>query len=102
MTMASKMLRNRADMGEPDMAALQHSLTLVSLALILIETPYRAGRAETRCAQPIGEIASVQGMAEISGPGHPGWMPVQLGDPVCPSDSLHVGDLSRAAIVLQN
>ena len=53
------------------------------------------------CAQPVGTVQSLEGEVSIGDAGG-AWHPAQLGAPLCQTDSVRTGSLSRAALVLIN
>jgi tetratricopeptide (TPR) repeat protein len=56
--------------------------------------------AADRCPTPAGRIVSIQGVVEIGRAEIGDWRPARLDDPLCPGESIRVGDRSRAEAVL--
>lgn len=78
-------------------AALGAFLLLVVLGLL----PAPASYAADRCASWVAQLASVQGRVEMQRAGTIGWQPVSSHEVFCPGDSLRVGALGRAAVLLR-
>ncbi|MGE3740564.1 MAG: tetratricopeptide repeat protein [Geminicoccaceae bacterium] len=54
------------------------------------------------CAQLVGTVQSLEGEVSIGSEVTGAWQPAQLGAPLCQTDSVRTGSLSRAALVLVN
>ena len=80
------------------------SARLIPWLLVAAAIIYASGRtAEAQqCAQLVGTIQSFEGEVSIGDPAANVWHPAQLGAPLCQSDSVRTGSLSRAALVLIN
>ena len=72
----------------------------VWLALALLSVGVRPAGAQ-ECAAPVGTVQSLEGEVAI-GDAAGAWRPAQLGAPLCASDRVRTGALSRAALVLAN
>src|SRR3569623_2469160 len=72
--------------------------TGVLLATGLYHTPTWAD--DSRCAEPIATLASLEGRADITGKDADGWRPVTANEAFCPGARLRVGAASRAAVLL--
>ena len=53
------------------------------------------------CAEPVGTVQSLEGEVSIGDAGG-AWRPAQLGAPLCQTESVRTGSLSRAALMLRN
>lgn len=59
-------------------------------------------QAQPRCEGRIGKIISVQGSVMAMNKSVTQWLPVRVGDTICPGDRISTREHSRAAIVLNN
>jgi tetratricopeptide (TPR) repeat protein/opacity protein-like surface antigen len=58
--------------------------------------------AQEACREPAGRFASIEGHVQIRGDGQQAWHPAKPVDRLCKGDTIRVGELSRAAVVLVN
>ena len=58
--------------------------------------------AQEPCPAPAGRFASIEGQIHIQSGEQQGWRPARLADKLCKGDTVRVGVLSRAALVLVN
>ncbi len=60
------------------------------------------GWADDNCTEGIGELVSIQGVAQVLRYGKATWNSAQMGEIFCPGDRLRVHENARAAVVLNN
>ena len=72
---------------------------LVFAALVQIHTPAMAQEA---CREPAGKFASIEGQVQVRGNEQQAWRAAKPVDRLCKGDTIRVGELSRAAVVLVN
>ena len=58
--------------------------------------------AQTTCREAAGRFASIEGRVQIRGDEQDAWRAAKPAAPLCKGDTIRVGELSRAAIVLVN
>lgn len=58
--------------------------------------------AQASCQEPAGRFASIEGQVQIRTGEQSAWHAAKLADGLCKGDTIHVGELSRAAVVLVN
>ncbi len=68
---------------------------LVHAALLDAGAAYAAD-----CPDPLGNLVSLEGAVEVQAAETTNWRPARLGQPLCPGDTVRVGDRSRAAAAL--
>lgn len=74
-------------------------LFLVGVACTLLHT---SAFAQVACSEPAGRFASIEGRVQIQSGEQPAWQSAKLADRLCKGDTIRVGELSRAAVVLVN
>jgi len=72
---------------------------LLFTALVQIHTPVMA---QDPCREPAGKFASIEGQVQVRGNEQQNWRAAKPVDRLCKGDTIRVGELSRAAIVLIN
>lgn len=72
---------------------------LVFAALVQMNTPAMAQEA---CRETAGKFASIEGRVQVRGDEQQNWRAAKPVDRLCKGDTIRVGELSRAAIVLIN
>ena len=63
---------------------------------------YSSAFAQAPCQQPAGRIASLEGPVQVRSVDQNAWHPAKLADRLCKGDTIRVGELGRAAVVLVN
>lgn len=58
--------------------------------------------AKAACTEPAGRFASIEGQVQIQSGDQTTWQSAKLADRLCKGDTIRVGELSRAALVLVN
>lgn len=58
--------------------------------------------AQTTCREAAGRFASIEGRVQVRGDDQEAWRAAKPVEPLCKGDTIRVGELSRAAIVLVN
>lgn len=79
--------------------ALSKTAMLLVVVLAQFHSPVFAQAA---CKEPAGRFASIEGQVQIRGDEQQTWRAAKSVDPLCKGDTIRVGELSRAAIVLVN
>jgi len=82
----------------PKISAVKYGV-LVLAALVQIHTPAMAREA---CREPAGKFASIEGQVQVRGDEQQAWRAAKPVDSLCRGDTIRVGELSRAAVVLIN
>jgi len=76
-----------------------HRSALLVFALAAVHT---TAFAQAPCQEPAGRFASIEGQVQIRGTEQSVWHSAKLADRLCKGDTIRVGELSRAAVVLVN
>src|SRR5262245_38384603 len=77
------------------------SISLLALIVLVSNPSAEAADLPNACFPVIGRIVSMQGSIEVLRSGQAQWMRVQrLDTPICQSDKIRAGRLSRAALFL--
>jgi tetratricopeptide (TPR) repeat protein len=79
--------------------AVNNSAILLAVALAQCHV---SAYAQASCKVPAGRFASLSGTVQVRGDTQPDWRAAKPADRLCTGDSIRVGELSRAAIVLAN
>lgn len=58
--------------------------------------------AQASCKEPAGRFASIEGQVQVRGDEQQAWQAAKPVDRLCKGDTIRVGELSRAAVVLVN
>jgi len=58
--------------------------------------------AQEACREPAGKFASIEGQVQVRGNEQQAWRAAKPVDRLCKGDTIRVGELSRAAVVLVN
>lgn len=75
---------------------------LACFLLIGVVGIVRVVHAHPPCEDRLGEISSIQGRVKVMRKSDTKWLPVRLGDILCPGDRVSTNGHSRAAITLNN
>src|SRR5512139_3527639 len=92
---SSTIIRGR---GVVDSSA-ERRLSLLVISLAMFHAP---AFAQAPCQEPAGRFASIEGRVQIRSGEQNAWHAAKLADHLCKGDTIRVGDLSRAAVVLVN
>jgi tetratricopeptide (TPR) repeat protein len=79
--------------------SVRHVVLLLVCPLLLV-LGVEVAAAQT-CDPWFAKVVSAQGSVEIRRAPDPRWAAVTLDEPICPGDTVHVGERSRAAILLR-
>ena len=74
----------------------------VALIPILLALHHPAAHAAGSCDEPAGRLVSIEGQVQVQVSEQSGWRPGKLEEQLCKGDSIRVGKLGRAAVVLAN
>ena len=74
----------------------------LALLAITLAPFYSSAFAQAPCQQPAGRIASLEGRVQIRSVDQNAWHPARLADHLCKGDTIRVGELGRAAVVMVN
>lgn len=72
---------------------------LFVVALLAFQT---LAMAQEACRETAGKFASIEGQVQVRGNDRQNWQPARPAEPLCKGDTIRVGELSRAAVVLIN
>lgn len=75
------------------------AMKLVAWTLLLSAPDYAVAQ---ECSTAVGELASLEGTVELRAEGETAWRPARLSEPLCQSQTIRTGRLSRAAVLLAN
>ena len=95
------MAEDRNDPAGAGVRATCARLVCLIFALFGLGLVGKTARAQ-ECAQLVGTVQSLEGEVSIGNEATGAWQPAQLGTPLCQTDSVRTGSLSRAALVLVN
>lgn len=76
-------------------------ITLILLAFITGVFP-ESSVADPACPYWVAKLVSLQGKVDVKSANDTQWRPAGAAETFCPGDRLHVGEQSRAAVVLSN
>jgi Tfp pilus assembly protein PilF len=74
----------------------------MALLVIALAPLYTSAFAQAPCQEPAGRIASLDGPVQIRSGQQNTWHPAKLAEHLCKGDTIRVGELGRAAVVLAN
>ena len=73
-----------------------------ALLLVVLAPLHSPVFAQASCKEPAGRFASIEGHVQIRGDEQQAWRAAKPVDSLCKGDTIRVGELSRAAVVLIN
>lgn len=78
-------------------------LSKTAMVLVVVLTQYYPEVfAQSPCKETTGRFASIEGQVQIRGDEQQAWRTAKLVDQLCKGDTIRVGELSRASVVLVN
>lgn len=72
------------------------------LVVVLAAQVHSPAFAQDACREPAGRVASIEGQVQIRDDQQQAWRKAKPADRLCKGDTIRVGELSRAAVVLVN
>jgi len=94
-------LRLRNELQGNDVIRNKSRKSMVLLAIVLVQLPFPA-YAQTACKEIAGRFASIEGPVQVRGNEMETWVAAKPAQRLCKGDTIRVGDLGRAAVVLVN
>jgi Tfp pilus assembly protein PilF len=87
---------------KPGVGMVKFSVDKRSVWLVALTCLHASAFARASCQEPVGRFASIEGQVQIRVGEQSAWHAAKLADGLCKGDTIRVGELSRAALVLIN